>query len=158
MLIAFGASAPQASARDLQLGKLDTYKQCVDASLENDLAEENQRYWFPRKPPYIGFSKGEQTTAGGDGTCYLGFPSAKKSSAILLIENAIVEVLPVGKVNAKMLRFQSRDRKTQVAVRITGTDSTCTGDSCCGTYQYATITVTHQGKVARVRAANYQGA
>lgn len=71
-----------AQAADLEIGKLP-FEKCVDVLLQNDQAEENQRYWFSRTPPYVGYLKGEKTTAGGDGTCYLGFPSAKKKALLL---------------------------------------------------------------------------
>lgn len=155
----FFVAANTANAEDnkLQVGLLNTYGQCVDASLQNDLADENQRYWFPRKPPFVGFSKGEKTTAGGDGTCYLGFPNASKSSGIIQINNVIIEVHPEGTATEGRLTFKSKAGDTHVVVQVTGSDSTCSGDSCCGDYKYATLTVTHKGKTVRLKAANYQG-
>ena len=147
-----------AHAAELGLGQLP-YEQCVDTSLQNDQVGENQRFWFPRVPPYVGYSKGEQTAAGGDGTCYVGFPSGKKKSALVLVDGSIVEVFPTTSSQKKISRYRSRDRTTTIEIRITGGDSTCepNADKCCGDYTYATITVKKNGKTKSVKAATYSG-
>ena len=147
-----------ARAAPLEIGKLP-YEQCVDVALQSDQAEENQRYWFSRVAPYVGYSKGEATTAGGDGTCYLGFPSTTKKSALVLVGGTVIEVFPIASSNKKVSKYRSNDHFTIVEVRITGGDSTCEPDAekCCGDYTYATITVKKNGATKSVKAANYTG-
>lgn len=147
-----------AQAADLEIGKLP-FEKCVDVLLQNDQAEENQRYWFSRTPPYVGYLKGEKTTAGGDGTCYLGFPSAKKKSAHVLVDGSVIEVFPVASSKKSISIFSSNDHSTIVEVFITGTESTCDAgaETCCGDYTYATITVKKNGTTQSVKAANYTG-
>jgi hypothetical protein len=156
--IALSFFSATAHAAELNLGKLP-YEKCVDTSLQDDLAEENQRFWFSRVPPYVGYSKGERTTAGGDGTCYVGFPRAKRKSALVVIDDSIVEVFPTAGSQKKMSRYSSNDRNTIVEIHITGGDTTCepNADKCCGDYTYATITVKKNGKTKSVKAANYSG-
>ena len=148
----------QAEGQQLMLETLP-YEYCVATSLKEDLADENQRYWFARVPPYVGYAKGERTTAGGDGTCYLGFPYAKSSSGVIMIDKKIIRVSPTPSPKQKTTRFRSKDGETIVHVQETGSETTCNpeGGSCCGTYIYATITVNHKGKTYRVKAANYGG-
>ena len=145
-------------ANSLEIAKLP-YEKCVDVSPQNDQAEENQRYWFSRIPSYVWYSKGEKTTAGGDGTCYLGFPSATKKSALVLVNSTIIEVFPIAISNKKVSKYRSSDHSTIVEVRISGGDSTCEPDAekCCGDYTYATISVKKNGVTKSVKAANYTG-
>ena len=145
-------------AAAFEIGKLP-YESCVDISLQNDQADENQRYWFSRTPPYVGYAKGEKTTAGGDGTCYLGFPSAKKKSALVLVGGSVIEVFPAASVDKNVSIFKSKDHNTIVEIRITGGDSTCepSDDKCCGDYTYATISIKKNGISKSVKAANYSG-
>ena len=147
-----------AQAAGLEIGKLP-YEKCVDVLQPNDHAEENQRYWFSRVPPYVGYSKGEKTTAGGDGTCYLGFPSAKKKSAHVLAGNSVIEIFPVKSSIKNVLLFSSKDHRTMIEIRITGYDSTCEpeAEKCCGDYTYATITLKNKGATQSVKAVNYRG-
>lgn len=140
-----------AKAETLTIGKLSS-EYCEDAKA--DLFTD-QRYWFPRVPPYVGYAKGEQTSAGGDGTCYLGFPKAKSKAAVIMLNGEIIKVSP----NKQGSTFKSADGNIEVQIKITGFESTCEpdADKCCGDYTYATITVI-RGKIkASVKAAQYSG-
>ncbi|MDO5687450.1 MAG: hypothetical protein Q4G42_08770 [Neisseria sp.] len=151
----FGAAA---YADELDFGKLP-YEKCIDTSLQDDFAQENQRFWFPRNLPYIGYTDGEQTPAGGDGSCYLGFPNAHKESALVFVDDAMVEVFPMTHSQQNVSQYRSGDRSIIVEIRITGQDTSCGSDveTCCGEYTYATITVKKNGKTKSVTAANYNG-
>lgn len=154
LLLSIGLSA---EAGALEIGRLP-FDKCTDLT-DDDFSEKNQRYWFARVPPYVGFSKGEETRAGGDETCYVGFPFANKESALVLVDGAMVEIFPVASVDKDASVFMSADHGITVEVRITGGESTCMPDSesCCGDFVYATITVMKNGAVKIMKAANYKG-
>ena len=148
--------AEENSIQDVSIGKLsDRY--CIDKDSESEL---NQRFWFARIPPYIGYSKGERTTAGGDGTCYLGYPKEKSDVAVVKINGKIVEVTVTESTKGKATEeFRSKDGKIIIELTIIGNDSTCSPDSesCCGEYTYATITAIYDNKKSTVNAAKYEG-
>ena len=121
---------------------------------------EDQRFWFPRMPPYVGYSNGEKTTAGGDGTCYLGFLKENDKSAVMLIDGQRVKLIPRKSRKPKVIAaYVSMDTRVAVEVRFVSEDTTCEPgvDKCCGTYTYALISVVKDGKTASVRAAGYSG-
>lgn len=128
------------------------YEQCTSG--------DDQRYWFPRIPPFVGYTKGERTTAGGDGTCYLGFPNESSKSAVMLIDNQIVKLNPIRSDKRKVIEaYSSKDSNIVVEVWVTGYASTCvpSEDKCCGDYTYAQIVVTKGGTSSSIRAARYTG-
>lgn len=154
---------PTAYAEDdeLELERLPN-EQCIDTILQarDELATENQRYWFARVPPYVGYKKGERTTAGGDGTCYLGFPNAKSKSAVILVDGQVVQIVPQSQATERTVtKYKSKDGLTSVEVKVTGRESTCVPDEgkCCGEYTYATIKVIQGKRSTSVRAARYEG-
>ena len=116
--------------------------------------------WFARVPPYVGFKKGEQTTAGGDGRCYVGFPKARSNSALVVIHDQVIHVIvqPPGKQGA-VTTYKSKDGHTLVLVSVTGSETTCAPreDKCCGDYTYATIKVFQGTRSASAKAARYEG-
>lgn len=132
---------------------------CTDPSPGHEFSDENKRYWFPRVPPYVGYSKGERTTAGGDGTCYIGFPNVDRKSALVMVNGEIYTIHPDKSANSKVDKYKTEDGVVQVEIRVTGGDSTCTpgADSCCGEYTYATLTVKMHGKSQSIKVANYVG-
>ena len=134
----------------------------VIGSLSNEqcTSGDDQRYWFPRVPPFVGYSKGEETTAGGDGTCYLGFPKEKSKSAVMLVDGQIVKLTPVRSGKPKVIEaYASKDFSVLVEVQATGYASTCvpSEDRCCGDYTYAVITVMKGKEKSSVKAARYSG-
>ena len=148
-----------AQAQPISIGKLSS-ENCYDPDPKVESSSENQRYWFPRVPPYVGYSKGERTTAGGDGTCYLGFPKVDSNSALVMVNEKIITVFPdVSNKQNGLTIFKSRDEKTVVELKVTGGASTCEpdADKCCGNYTYATITITNGSKKSSVMAAQYSG-
>ena len=132
--------------------------QVGDLSNEYCSLNDSQDYWYRRVPPYVGYSKGERTTAGGDGTCVLGFPKGGDKSGYVLVSDKIIEVFPVTS-KGKDRVYSSKDRQTRVQISITGNETTCEpdADKCCGDYTYAKISVEHGGKNITVKAVSYSG-
>lgn len=153
---------PPIHAQDkLLLGKLPN-KQCIDMVLQakDEFASENQRYWFARVPPYVGVKNGEPLMAGGDGTCYVGFPKASSDSAVVIVNGRVINVIvQTPSKEEAVTTYKSKDGHTVVVVRVTGAESTCDpgGEKCCGDYTYATITVSQGNKSVSVKAARYEG-
>lgn len=149
------ACAAGAIGQSLTIGLLNS----VEGHCGDIAGGENQRYWYPRVPPYVGFGKGERTTAGGDGTCYIGFPDTEKLKALIRIDGHIVELRPTRYRANATSRFQSENGKTVVVIRVRGASSTCSpnDDKCCGGYTYADITVQQGKSSATVKAARYVG-
>ncbi len=144
-------SASEGSEKSLTIGALSS-EHCGEV--------DDQRYWYPRVPPYVGFSKGERTTAGGDGTCYLGYPKAGSKSATIMVNGKLVRLIPTSSPRRKIVEaYRSSDNNLVVEVLVTGYDSTCTPgeDKCCGDYTYSQITVTQGDSTATVKAARYSG-
>jgi len=136
---------------------------CVDMALqvESEMDPRNQRYWYPRAPPFIGFKKGERLGAGGDGTCLIGFPKATVNAARVSIDGQVVDLAPdtLQSVPHSKQIYTSEDRSIRLVITETGTESTCErgGESCCGIYTYATISLTRSGKTVSVKAVRYVG-
>ena len=120
---------------------------------------EDQRYWYPRVPPYVGYAKGEPLSAGGGGDCYVGFPGTG-ADAIVKVDGEQVELRP-RQTNPPRGRQQytSADGRVRVDIVVTGVETTCEpgADNCCGDYTFARITVSMGGRSASVRAVRYQG-
>jgi len=156
-VVATSHSIAHAGTNGVAVGSLPR-ERCLDVTAD-DLTPENQRYWYLRTPPYVGFAKGERTEAGGDGTCVVGFPRKGSTDAVALVNGAIVELAEAASSPLKHATYRSADGKTLVSVRITGGESTCrpNADACCGDYTYATITIRSGGKSTTLRAASYSG-
>lgn len=143
--VSLGLTGSHAAAGErLRIGLLP-YESCLDASVNDDMVERNQRYWYP----------GSSRAVGGEGGCYLGFPSARDAWAEILINDDIVRVFP----SSSYGRYRSKDGRTLVEIRVTKSGTTCVpnDDKCCGDYLRGTLTVKSMGKSARVRVANYVG-
>ena len=153
------SKAEEVSAQNLSIGKLSS-EYCTDHDQAQEFSSENQRYWYPRIPPYVGYSQGERTTAGGDGTCYLGYPKAESDSAVVMINSKIIEVTVTESTKGKAIElFKSKDGEVTIELTVIGNESTCVpdADTCCGDYTYATITVIQNNKKTTVNAAKYEG-
>jgi hypothetical protein len=145
------ASAAEEGAGSVSIGTL-TAEYCA--------AGNDQRYWYPRVPPFVGYSKGERTIAGGDGNCYLGFPKENSKSAVVMVDGQIVTVAPIRSEKRRIVEaYASKDGSISIEVMVTGYSSTCVpgADKCCGDYTYATIKVTKGDRTSSVKAARYAG-
>jgi hypothetical protein len=137
-------------------------EECIDLvlQLKEELATQNQRYWYARVPPYVGFRRGERLMAGGNGTCYLGFPNAQSDIAHASIDGKVVQLVPqVSAAPDGSNTYKSKDGSVTVDVKVTGQETTCVPneDKCCGDYTYATISVSRGGRSTSVKAVRYGG-
>ena len=135
---------------------------CIDNVLaqQNEFDVRNQRYWFARVPPFVGFRRGERTTAGGDGTCFVGFPNGSSPMARILVDGEFIDLLPDTKANRPTNQtFLSADRRIRLQVTQVGTETTCVPaeEKSCGDYTYASITLTTPSRKSSVKAARYVG-
>ena len=119
--------------------------------------DDSQNYWYLRTPPYVGFSKGEQTHAGSD-SCVLGFPKNDSKSGYVYVNKKIIKVFPVTSGEKDKL-YLSKDKKTLVQLSITGGDTTCEpdGESCCGDYTYSKIKIEQNKRSVILQAVKYEG-
>lgn len=98
-----------AAGERLKIGLLP-YESCLDASLNDEQVERNQRYWYP----------GSSRAVGGEGGCYLGFPSAGQRWAQILVDGTLVRVFP----SSSFGRYRSKDGRTLVEIWVTKRGST----------------------------------
>lgn len=122
--------------------------------------DDQHPYWYPRVPPLVGYAKGERTSAGGDGTCILGFSLDGSKSAVMRIDGKTVHLKPVRSNKAKVIEsYASKGNTLTVEVKVTGYASTCVPgeDKCCGDYTYAVISVSRNGLTAKAHVARYSG-
>ena len=147
---------------DINVGLLHESR-CYDdqAEVQNkpNATEANQRYWYLRTPPLVGYSKGEQTHAGDTTRCVIGLPKYNKQTAVMMINKKLIEIYPAKTSSIKSQTFHSKDNKLIVEVLEIGGDSTCApdGGSCCGQYTYATAIVRYAGKIKRLNVVKYEG-
>lgn len=158
MLLLSNASKVEA----FTVGKLNVYSrpsECGDDTQNEDPGLGGQRYWYDRIPPFVGFSNGEQTHAGGDGTCIIGFPDPDKTSALISVNENKTPLILVTTENNSLMKYESADHTIKVEIHITGSDSTCSDDigGCCGIYTYALIKVFYLNEVVEINAARYVG-
>lgn len=147
-------SAPASYAAPLVIGDLKG----GDCSFVDKQSESEVVGYWRRRPPFVGYHKGEQLFAGGDGTCVLGFPRSNDERALVLVNGLKIPVFFTAEREDTRV-YVSRDGSVKVELTITGTESTCNPDedNCCGEYTYVTITVRSGKRNSSVRAATYVG-
>lgn len=157
-LFLFSFVAASGHAEVISVGLLQG-EACYDAAPEADSTPENQRYWYKRHAPYLGYRGGEQLLAGGDGTCVVGFPGFADSTAQMLVNGQVVRLVPEGPEIDGHQVFQASDQRLRVEIEVTGTETTCEpqGESCCGDYIFATITVSNANESVAIMAVRYSG-
>lgn len=139
------AIEPQALASDFAVGDL-SYEDCAGS-------EDYQEYWYRRKPPLVGYRNGERLSAGGDGTCVLGFARG----AAIKVNGERVSLTRYSE-NGKVI-YESADGATRVVLEVTGQETTCApeGESCCGDYTFATLSVFHGEQQTILYVVSYVG-
>ena len=136
---------------------------CYDgqAEVQNkpNATEANQRYWYLRTPPFVGYSKGEQTHAGDTTQCVVGYQKHNQKTAVIMLNKKLIEIYPVKISSVKSQVFHSKNNKLTVEILETGKESTCApdGESCCGQYTYATAIIRYAGKTKRLNVVKYEG-
>ena len=157
-MLFFSFVAQQGSASSLNVDLLSE-DDCYDNSIEDVFIPENQRYWYKRNAPYLGYKHGEELLAGGDGTCIIGFPKISEETALISINGKKIKLFPEPSNNISSQKLSSKNGALQIEVVETGGDTTCEpqGEKCCGDYTYATIIVSTQKKTIKIKAVNYSG-
>jgi hypothetical protein len=150
-----------AFAQSIRLSPM-SMEHCIDEALmhEDESDPRNQRYWFPRVPPLVGYNKGERTTAGGDGTCFVGFPLAASNSARVNVNGKLIDVtVDAHSTQGNVQIYRSRANRVILTVTKTSSETTCDPnlEKSCGDYTYATIKLQQAGRTTFVKGARYVG-
>ncbi len=127
--------------------------------VEEPSGREVMGYWR-RYQLADGGRRREKLLAGGDGTCVLGFPASEDGRGLVFVDGRKVPVHKTRPAAVGAEAYVSRDGAVRVAVRPTGTKSTCMPDvdKCCGDYTFVTIRITVLGRgTTAVKAVTYEG-
>jgi hypothetical protein len=160
LIISFNLNAN--AMDDINVGLLPESR-CYDdqAEVQNqpNATEANQRYWYLRTPPYVGYSKGEQTHAGDVTQCVVGYPKYNQKTVVIMLNKKMIEIYPAKISSVKSQVFYSKNNKFIVEILETGKESTCApdGESCCGQYTYATAIIRYAVKTKRLNVVKYEG-